>query len=118
MENQLVQVFENEEFGTVRTLLINNEPLFCLPDVCRILDLRIDGGVVRLLEDPISTGVLCKQPIQTTGGIQQMYFVNEYGLYQVIFQSRKPNAIKFQRWVYHKVLPSIRKYGYYVAPNK
>ena len=117
MENQL-QIFENEEFGKIRILGDWENPLFCLADVCRALDLRIDGVVVRLLEDPISTGVLCKQPIQTTGGIQQMYFVNEYGLYQVIFQSRKPNAIKFQRWVYHKVLPSIRKYGYYVAPNK
>lgn len=49
---------------------------------------------------------------------REVLVVNEPGLYRLIFSSRKPEAKKFQRWVYHEVLPSIRKYGYYVAPHQ
>ena len=113
MENQL-QIFENEEFRTVRTLLINGEPWFVAVDICRILDLGdTSKAVSRLKENEKGTN-----NILTPGGVQEMLIVNEPGLYRLIFTSRKPNAEKFQDWVYHKVLPSIRKYGYYVAPNK
>ena len=116
MENQL-QIFNNPEFGTIRTLGNWENPLFCLADACKILDLRVDGVVARLKGDPITAGVLCKNPVQTAGGIQQMYFVNEDGLYDVILDSRKPEARRFRKWITCEVLPSIRKYGYYIAPN-
>lgn len=117
MENQ-IQIFEDEEFGTVRTLLINGEPLFCLPDVCRILELRVDNVVTRLKNDPFSAGVISLYPIADNRGRMQMTnFVNEDGLYDVILDSRKPEARKFRKWITNKVIPSIRKYGYYVAPN-
>ena len=108
MENQL-QIFENEEFGTVRTLLINNEPLFCLPDVCKSLDLRVDGVIARLKDEAVSI-----QPIaDSLGRIQMTNFVNEDGLYDVILYSRKPQARKFRKWITSEVLPTIRKQGIY-----
>ena len=113
MKNQL-QTFNNEEFGTIRTLFINGEIWFVTADVCRALDLGdTSKAVSRLKENEKGTN-----NIPTLGGVQEMLIVNEPGLYRLIFSSRKPNAEKFQNWVTNKVLPSIRKYGYYVAPNK
>lgn len=112
MENQ-IQIFEDEEFGTVRTLLINGEPLFCLPDVCRILDLRVDNVITRLSNDTIS-----KYPItDRLGRMQMTNFVNEDGLYDVILDSRKPEAKRFRKWITSEVLPSIRKRGIYSTEN-
>lgn len=113
MENTALMVFNNEEFGKVRTVGTPDDPKFCLADVCRSLELRIDGVVARLKEDPITAGVLSQSPVQTAGGIQQMYFVNEDGLYDVILESRKPAAKKFRKWITSEVLPSIRKTGTY-----
>ena len=114
MENQL-QIFSNEEFGQVRVLGDFDNPLFCLSDLCRILELRIDNVVTRLKKDPcskgdpFSDGVLSKHPVQTAGGVQQMYFVNEDGFYDVLLDSRKPIAKRLRKWITHDVLPSIRK---------
>lgn len=112
LENQ-IQIFNNPEFGQIRTILINGEIWFVAADVCRALDLGdTSKAVSRLKENEKGTN-----NILTPGGEQEMLIVNEPGLYRLIFTSRKPNAEKFQDWVYHEVLPSIRKYGYYVAPN-
>ena len=77
MDEIALQVFSHEEFGEVRTIGDWENPLFCLVDVCRVLDLRVDGVVARLEKDPITAGVLSKHPVQTTGGMQLMYFVDE-----------------------------------------
>ena len=53
----------------------------------------------------------------TAGGVQSMTYINEANLYKCIFQSRKPEAEKFQDWVYEEVLPSIRKHGVYATPQ-
>lgn len=113
MDNASLVVFSNEEFGKVRTVGTPDDPKFCLADICRSLELRVDGVVARLKEDPITAGVLSQSPVQTAGGIQQMYFVNEDGLYDVILDSRKPAAKKFRKWITSEVLPSIRKTGSY-----
>ena len=113
MENQLIQVFSNEEFGEIRTLFINGEIYFVAADVCRALDIKNPRDAIANFDDN-EKGVAT---IYTPGGPQKMNIVNEPGLYRLIFMSRKPNAKKFQNWVYHKVLPSIRKYGYYVATS-
>ena len=112
MENQ-VQIFDNPEFGKVRVIMKDGEPHFVAADVCRILELDdVSKAVSRLDEDEKGTNL-----IPTRGGYQQMLVVNEPGLYRLIFASRKPEAKKFQRWVYHEVLPSIRKTGSYsIAP--
>ena len=108
MENK-VQIFDNPEFGEVRVVMIDGKPYFVAADVCRILGLEDTHVAIRKLDDDEKGRCL----IPTLGGGQEMLVVNEPGLYRLIFASRKPEAKKFQRWVYHEVLPSIRKTGSY-----
>lgn len=104
-----IEIFKNSTFGEVRVTEVNGEPMFCLADVCRALDLR-QGDVRQRLED----GVVSTQPIvDGLGREQQANFVNEDGLYDVILDSRKQEAKAFRKWVTHDVLPSIRKTGQY-----
>ena len=106
-----IKIFENEQFGKVRIAMSeNNEPFFCLADVCQILDLIPSKVAQRLDKD-----VLSKYPLETAGGIQQANFVDEDGLYDTILDSRKPEAKKFRKWVTSEVLPRIRKTGGYIA---
>ena len=106
-----IQIFNNPQFGQVRTAGTPESPLFCLLDVCKALELR-QGDVVRRLTD----GVVSTQPITDSLGRTQMAnFVNEDGLYDVILDSRKPEAKAFRKWVTSEVLPSIRKTGQYSA---
>lgn len=109
-----LKIFENEQFGQVRIAMNENgEPMFCLADLCLVLDLTPSKVAQRLGED-----VLSKYPLLTAGGIQQANFVNEDGLYDVILDSRKPEAKKFRKWVTSEVLPSIRKTGSYSVQPK
>lgn len=104
-----LQIFSNEEFGSVRTITNDNEPMFCLGDLCRALDLTAKGVRQRLSDEVIST-----YPIKDAlGRMQNALFVNEDGLYDVILESRKDSAKKFRKWVTSEVLPSIRKTGGY-----
>ncbi len=113
MDNE-IKIFENERFGEIRTAGTSEEPLFCLMDVCRVLELR-QGDVRQRLSD----GVVSTQPIiDNLGREQQANFVNEDGLYDVILDSRKPEAKAFRKWVTREVLPSIRKTGNYSIMNK
>lgn len=106
-----LQVFENSEFGKVRTVIMDDEPMFCLSDVCRVLELT---SVSKVRERLLRKGVN-SIPTPTNGGTQEMTFINESNLYKVIFQSRKPEAERFSDWVTSEVLPSIRKNGGYIA---
>lgn len=109
--NTQVQLFNYNGFGNVRTTVDESgEPLFCLSDVCKILELRTNKVVQRLSKD-----VLSKYPLLTSGGNQVFSFVNEDGLYDVILDSRKPEAKAFRKWVTSEVLPSIRKDGGYIV---
>lgn len=84
-----------------------------LKDVCEVLDLRVDNVKNRLdQQDHCSTGVLASD-----GKRYQTTIVNESGLYDVIFQSRKPEAKRFRRWVTNEVLPAIRKTGAYISDS-
>ena len=108
MDKQL-QIFNNEEFGEVRVIGDFENPQFCLADVCRVLELDA-SQVMKRLDD----GVVSIHPISDSLGRTQMAnFVNEDGLYDVILDSRKPNAKKFRKWLTGEVLPSIRKTGGY-----
>lgn len=105
-----LQIFNNEEFGEVRTVLVNNEPLFCLADVCKALGLeQVSRVKARLKED----GVTTNKVIDSLGREQVATFINESNLYKTIFQSRKESAERFTDWVTSEVLPSIRKTGSY-----
>lgn len=105
-----VKIFENEQFGEIRVAGTSNEPLFCLLDVCRVLDLGNTSQVKSRLTDDVITNEVISDSI---GRQQEMMFVNEDGLYDVILDSRKPQAKLFRKWVTKEVLPSIRKTGSY-----
>lgn len=108
--NEQIKIFENPRFGKIRTSGTSDEPLFCLADVCRVLELRTDAVKTRLKNAPISIGV-----IDSMGREQTAMFINEQNLYRVIMRSDKPQAEAFQDWVCGEVLPSIRKHGGYIA---
>ena len=108
-----IQVFNSPQFGEIRTAGTSEDPLFCLSDVCSVLGLR-QGDVKQRLDK----GVVSTQPLETAGGIQQANFVNEDGLYDVILDSRKPQAKAFRKWITSEVLPAIRKTGGYIATKQ
>ena len=104
-------VFDNNQFGRVRSVLIEDEPWFVAADVCRALDISNSRqALARLDED--EKGVISTD---TPGGEQKMAFVNEPGLYSLVMGSRKPEARDFKRWITHEVIPSIRKTGAYAV---
>nr|DAM85831.1 MAG TPA: repressor domain protein [Caudoviricetes sp.] len=101
MENN-IQVFNNEEFGEVRTVMVSGEPWFVAVDVCKALELSNPTvAVSRLDEDERAKFNLGRQGEGT--------IVNEAGLYSLILGSRKPEAKVFKRWITHDVIPAIRK---------
>jgi len=106
---QELKIFENEQFGKVRTLQIEKEPYFVAIDVCNILGLTNPTvAISRLDEDEVTKFNL--------GGLSgETNIVNEYGLYNLILASRKPQAKAFKRWITHEVIPSIRKHGLYAT---
>ena len=88
-------IFKNEDFGDIRTTLVDNQPYFCLADVCRILDIKnVSDCKDRLKKD----GVVNNDVIDSLGRRQVANFINESNLYKCIFQSRQPYAEKFQDW--------------------
>ena len=108
-----LQIFNSNEFGEIRTVTIDNEPMFCLADVCKALEITNVGNVrQRLSEKGIHTA-----DTPTNGGIQKMVFISESNLYKTIFQSRKESAERFTDWVTSEVLPTIRKTGSYSVPQ-
>ncbi|MBF1054007.1 MAG: phage antirepressor KilAC domain-containing protein [Parvimonas sp.] len=106
---QELKIFENEQFGKVRTLQIEKEPYFIAIDVCNILGLTNPTvAISRLDEDEVTKFNL--------GGLSgETNIVNEYGLYNLILASRKKEAKAFKRWITHEVIPSIRKHGLYAT---
>lgn len=106
-----LKIFENKEFGEIRTMVVDDEPMFCLTDVCKALEISNVGNVKqRLSGKGIHTA-----DTPTKGGMQKMTFISEANLYKTIFQSRKESAERFTDWVTSEVLPSIRKNGGYIA---
>lgn len=107
-----IQIFQNEQFGKVRIAMNENEePLFCLADVCSVIGIANARNVKsRLdLEDVRQMDTL------TEGGKQQVTFITESGLYDVIIRSDSEKAKPFRKWVTSEVLPSIRKHGAYMT---
>lgn len=108
-----LQIFSNSEFGEIRTITKDDEPMFCLADVCKALELTQPSKVKERLN---SKGVNII-PTLTKGGEQKLLYINESNLYKTIFQSRKESAERFTDWVTGEVLPSIRKTGSYGMPK-
>jgi len=109
-----IQIFKNEAFGEVRVAGTSEEPLFCLADICKVLEL----GNPSQVKTRLCGGVITNEVIPDSIGRQQeMIFINEDGLYDVILDSRKPQAKTFRKWVTSEILPSIRKHGIYATDN-
>ena len=107
-----IQVFQNQEFGAIRTISNEQgEPMFCAKDVCDALGYKKVSNAIALHVDK---GDALKQGTPTTSGIQQMIYLNESGLYALILASKLPTARRFKHWVTSEVLPSIRREGGYL----
>lgn len=106
-----IRIFNSPQFGVIRTAGTSEQPLFCLADVCHCLGLSAKGVNQRLGDEVISNYPI----VDNLGRTQQALFVNEDGLYDVILDSRKPQAKAFRKWVTSEVLPAIRKTGGYIA---
>lgn len=104
-----IKIFENQEFGKVRTALLNDEPIFCLGDVCKALGIAQASKVKERLSEKGVHSI----PTLTAGGEQRLLYINESNLYKAIFHSRKESAERFTDWVTSEVLPSIRQTGGY-----
>lgn len=109
-----ISIFKNESFGEVRVAGTSENPMFCLTDICRVLDLQVTPTKNRLKQD----GVSLIKVIDSLGREQEATFINEQNLYKVIMRSDKPQAEPFQDWVCGEVLPSIRKTGSYSVQPK
>lgn len=105
-----LKVFENEQFGKIRTVVVNNEPWFVGADVCNALEIKNSRDAISRLDEDEKDVVLT----DTLGGNQKMSVINEAGLYTLILGSRKSEAKAFKRWITHEVIPTIRKTGGYV----
>ena len=110
-----LKIFENEQFGSIRTVMINNEPWFVGKDVAEVLGYAKARNAIATHVD---TEDKKDAPIQgNLGGTQTMTLINESGLYSLILSSKLPTAKEFKRWVTSEVLPSIRKHGAYMTAN-
>lgn len=109
-----IQVFNNPEFGEIRTVEIDNEPWFVGKDVAQALGYKNPQEAIRTHVDGDDKGV---SEILTPGGKQNLPVINESGVYSLVLSSKLPTAKKFKRWVTSEVLPSIRKHGAYMTPE-
>ena len=135
MENQ-VQLFEHEQFGKIRVVILNGRIHFVAVDVCCALDIKNSrDALTRLDDDEKQSIILPNENLKngvtnsvgstdgnngaTSGWLEnRVNIVNEPGFYRLVFSSRKKEALEFQRWVYHEVLPSIRETGSYSIAGK
>ena len=118
MEKQEVpapQIFDHEQFGQIRGVIIDGEPWLVGIDVARALGYRDPKSALKQhIDDEDKRG--CQ--ITTPYGVQNFTVINESGLFSLILRSNLPKAREFKRWVTHEVLPNLRKYGYYALPRQ
>lgn len=105
-----VQIFNNPQFGELRTIENDKSVMFCLNDVMKSLELNHVTNLKKRLSEKGCNNIT----VPTKGGNQSMIFIDEPNLYRCIFQSRKKEAQQFQDWVAEEVLPAIRKSGGYI----
>lgn len=107
-----LKAFNNPDFGTIRTMELNDEPWFVGRDVAEVLGYSNPNDALKKRVDAEDKGVA---KCDTLGGAQDLTIINESGLYSLILSSKLPTAKKFKRWITHDVIPSIRKTGGYIA---
>lgn len=106
-----IEIFKNPEFGEIRVVEQNGQPWFVAKDVCEALELSNTSMAINRLEDD-------ERAKFNLGRQGSTNIVNEYGLYNLVLASRKPEAKAFKRWITHEVLPTIRKTGGYIAGSE
>ena len=118
-----IQVFKHPQFGEIRVTGTSDEPLFCLVDICKVLELNNTSMAKRKLK---ATGIkifevrseLTNKHGKTIAFMDNLTFISEQNLYRLIMRSTKPMAEPFQDWVCGEVLPSIRKHGGYILTHE
>ena len=110
-----IQVFKNDRFGEVRTMVINGEPWFVGKDVAEVLGYLNTQKAIRDHVD--EEDKRAERIVHPFAGPQRMAVINESGLYALILSSKLPQAKEFKRWVTSEVLPQIRKTGGYIPVN-
>lgn len=110
-----IQTFNNDQFGSIRTMTINNEPWFVGKDVAEKLGYVETAKAIRTHISEEDKGV---SVLDTPGGQQKITIINESGLYSLILSSKLPTAKQFKHWVTSEVLPTIRKTGAYSVLQK
>ena len=107
-----LKVFENQDFGAIRTVEINGEAYFVDKDVTDILGYKDSSDALKRHVDEDDKLTRC---FTDSGQSREMYVINESGLYSLILLSKLPKAKQFKRWVTSEVLPAIRKHGIYAT---
>lgn len=107
-----LQVFNNPEFGNIRTITEGGKTLFCGKDVATALGY---SDPKKAIARHCKGGT--KRPLPTNGGVQEIVFIPEGDIYRLAARSELPGAEKFERWIFDEVLPSIRKHGAYLTPE-
>jgi anti-repressor protein len=107
-----LKIFENKEFGKIRTVIENGETWFIGKEVADILEY---ANTAKAIRDHVDEEDKLTERIVLSGQNREVIFINESGLYSLILSSKLPNAKRFKRWVTSEVLPSIRKNGGYIA---
>ena len=107
-----VKIFENQEFGSVRTIEVEGKVLFCGKDIATMLGYKETAKAIREHCKGVS-----EIDTPTTGGVQKLKFITEGDVYRLIAHSKLPAAQKFESWVFDEVLPTIRKTGSYVPQS-
>lgn len=110
-----LQIFNSPEFGEIRTIEKNGEPWFVGKDVAAALGYEKPTDAVRKHVDVEDRGI---SKMETPSGAQETTIINESGLYSLVLSSKLPTAKKFKRWITSEVIPSIRKHGAYMTPDK
>lgn len=105
---------QHPQFGQIRTRKRGDEFFFCGKDLCSVLEIIDHKQALSRLDDDQRGWYNTYTP----GGNQKMIYVSESGLYELILQSRKPEARKFRKWITSEVLPALRKYGVYSTDSK
>lgn len=112
-----LQVFNNPEFGQIRTTERNGEPWFVGRDVAQALGYGEGKSLANAVASHVDDEDKGVTELMTPGGMQKMVIINESGLYSLVLGSKLPAAKKFKRWITHEVIPSIRRTGSYSLPK-
>lgn len=115
-----LQIFNNEKFGSIRTVEVNNDPYFVGKDVAEILGYSNPSKAISMHVDEedkefVMMNIANSQNGNLSIGQTKTAVINESGLYSLILSSKLPTAKEFKRWITHEVIPAIRKTGGYIG---